>query len=488
MTGATKVELDLFAVLWNQMQNQATPVTHLRILRWLEGSWRNADTRLLLMAFRSCGKSTCMAIFCAWLLYQNPDLRILVLAADDMLARKMVRNIRRILEKHLLTYDLIPQKADQWANDRFTLNRQAELRDPSVLAKGISANITGSRADIIIYDDVEVPNTCQTAEARDDLRERLSESRFILTPNGTQIYIGTPHSHHTIYRTKNEDDAVAFLQGFRDLLLPILTDKGESIWPERFDMKNIRAMERQVGPQKFAAQMMLQPVNIAEGRLNVQLLQHYNAEITYQEAVRKPVLSLNGKRFVSCSSYWDPAFGSAKGDSSVWAVVFTDEDGHYYVHHIAYIKIDTVSQDDEATQQCKIIAALLRQFHVPSVTVEINGIGKFLPAILRRELRALGVQASVIEQANRLPKVDRILEAFDAVMAAQALSISAQVAKSQFMDEMREWRPIAKNGRDDGLDAVAGALRQVPVRIALSAQKGTRQNWQGNSTTFKAKT
>jgi hypothetical protein len=56
------------------------------------------------------------------------------------------------------------------------------------------------------------------------------------------------------------------------------------------------------------------------------------------------------------------------------------------------------------------------------------------------------------------------------------------------MDEMREWRPIAKNGRDDGLDAVAGALRQVPVRIALSAQKGTRQNWQGNSTTFKAKT
>ena len=149
-----KINLDLFAVVWNQMQNQTTPKIHLRILRWLESSYINSDTRLLLMAFRACGKSTLVGIFCAWLIFENPSFRILVMAADDSLARKMVRNVKRILERHPLTQNLIPTSADQWASDRFTVERNLELRDPTMLARGVTSNITGARADIIIYDDV----------------------------------------------------------------------------------------------------------------------------------------------------------------------------------------------------------------------------------------------------------------------------------------------------------------------------------------------
>lgn len=488
MMDDSKADLDLFAVIWNQMQNQITPVIHLRILRWLENSWKGLDTRLLLMAFRSCGKSTLVGIFCAWLLYRNPDLRIMVVAADDMLARKMVRNVRRILERHPLTSGLVPQKADQWASDRFTIMRTMELRDPSMLARGISSNVTGSRADMIIYDDVEVPNTCNTAEARHVLRDRLDESRFILTPQGTQIYVGTPHIYDTIYRTTKTDDCDAYLDEFNDLRIPVLNENSESVWPERFDISEIKAMKRQVGPNKFASQMMLEPVNIAEGRLNPDLLQFYDGVLNYTEVMQKPILSLNGKRLISCSSWWDPAFGSAGGDASVWAVIFTDEDGDYYLHHIDYIRTSPNSMDDEATQQCKMIAALLKQFYVPSVTVEINGIGKFLPAILRREIRQSGHAASVIEHASRIPKAQRIIEAFDAVMAAQALHVSKTVKQSPFMTEIREWRPIHLNGRDDGLDAVAGALSQEPIRIAMGAHRGSRKNWQPNATIYTAKT
>jgi hypothetical protein len=61
------------------------------------------------------------------------------------------------------------------------------------------------RADLIICDDVEVPNTSNTAQKRENLRERLRELDFILSPSGTMIYIGTPHAYDTIYRTNSSD-------------------------------------------------------------------------------------------------------------------------------------------------------------------------------------------------------------------------------------------------------------------------------------------
>ena len=479
----SQISLDLFAVVWNRSQGMPTPAIHLRILRWLEASWNASDTRLLLMAFRAGGKSTLVGIFCAWLIFTRPHIRIMVIAADDLLARKMVRNVKRMIERHPLTFNLKPQESDQWASDRFTVEREVELRDPTMLARGITSNVTGSRADVIIFDDVEVPNTCMTAEGRADLRDRLNESRFILVPQGTQLYVGTPHCYDTIYTT---DEREAFLGGFKDLRLPILNDAGESVWPERFSLDEINAMWRQVGPNKFASQMMLQPVNIANGRLNPEQLSIYDHDLDYSEAQQKPILSLDGKRMVSCSSWWDPAFGSAKGDGSVWALVFSDAEGHYHLHHVAYIKTDLRNSDDEATQQCRIVAQLCKQFYVPSVTVEINGIGRFLPAILRREMKNVGAATSVVEHSARVPKAQRILEAYDAVMAAQALSIHRSVTQTPFMAEMREWRPSATNGRDDGLDAVAGALLQEPIRIAVGKQMPKRYNWQATSDIFQA--
>ena len=482
------IDLDLFAVIWNQMQNQSTPAIHLRILRWLENCWQSSDTRLLLMAFRSCGKSTLVGIFCAWLIHHNPNSRVLVLAADDALARKMVRNVKRIIERHPLTTDLKPSRMDQWANDRFTVERSMELRDPTMMARGISSNITGARADVIIYDDVEVPNTSSTQEARQELRNRLDESRFILTPQGTQLYVGTPHTFDTIYRTDNDDSGEAFLRSFKYFRLPIIDKNNESVWPERFPLTDIRMLERQVGPNKFASQMLLQPVNIAQGRLDVSNLRYYTDELDYREVVQKPILFLNGKRLVSCSAWWDPAFGSVQGDASVWAVVFTDEDGYYYLHHIDYIRTMEADPDDEATQQCKKIAALVKQYHVPSVTVEINGIGRFLPAILRREMRMMRSDCAVIEHTSRQSKSTRIVEAFDAVMAAKSLFVHDRIKQTSFLTEMREWRPMSKNTHDDGLDAVAGALSQEPIRIAGGKAATKKQSWHPAAQIFKAKT
>ena len=190
---------------WNRYINITTPVHHRKIMEFLVDVLENSPHRGLLTAFRHSGKSTVVGIFAACVLYMRPDTRILILSAENILASRMVNHIKNIMENHPSCVDMVPKNKKEWAAGRITINRSVGIREPSVICQGIHGNITGSRADLIICDDVEVPNTCNTAQKREMLRERLRELDFILSPNGTIIYIGTPHTIDTIYRTSDQD-------------------------------------------------------------------------------------------------------------------------------------------------------------------------------------------------------------------------------------------------------------------------------------------
>ncbi len=494
-----------FIWIWNELQVQKTPLIHRRMARWLNARWREKDTRLLLTAFRAGGKSTMIGLFCAWVLYLNPNLRILVLAAEQALAVKMVRNVKRIIERHPLTQNFKPDRADQWASDRFTINRPMELRDPSMLAKGIQANLTGSRADIVICDDVEVPNTCDTAPKRSDLRQRLSEIDYILTPGGTQLYVGTPHSYFTIYADQPRPEAgekVPFLEGFLRLKIPIESTRGEPAWPERFDRTAIADLKRRQGPNKYQSQMMLEPVSFRGGRLDPDRLRIYEHDLVYEERNGTDVLLLNGVQLTSATCWWDPAYGNPeRGDHSVVACVFSDIDGGYWLHHVQYLKTTSTAEMDEARQQCHAVMAFVNQFYLPSVTVETNGIGKFLPGLLRSVFRENDCKTSVVEHHSTVPKDKRLIEAFDAVLAAGHLHAHRDIWATPFVTEMREWQPGQTRARaDDGLDAVAGCLLSEPVRLwrgafeqsssrTRGAKKGLNQkSWQGSGLQHQADT
>lgn len=189
---------------WNEVLGLKTPIHHKEIMKFLVSVLESAPYRGLLMAFRHSGKSTVVGIFAACVLYLRPETRILILSAESGLSSRMVAHIRHILENHPRCVDLVPNVKKEWAQGRITVNRPVGIREPSVICQGVHGNITGMRADLIICDDVEVPNTCNTAQKREALRERLRELDFILSPTGTMIYIGTPHTMDTIYRT-NED-------------------------------------------------------------------------------------------------------------------------------------------------------------------------------------------------------------------------------------------------------------------------------------------
>lgn len=190
-----------FLDTWNEILGLRTPKHHRQIIEFLYSILTDTPHRGLLMAFRHSGKSTVVGIFVACVLYLRPQTRILVLSAESSLSSRMVSHIRHILENHPLCTDLIPANRKEWSSGRITINRPLGIREPSVICQGIHGNITGMRADLIICDDVEVPNTSNTPQKRDNLRERLRELDFILSPDGAIIYIGTPHTQDTIYKT-----------------------------------------------------------------------------------------------------------------------------------------------------------------------------------------------------------------------------------------------------------------------------------------------
>lgn len=467
---AMQISFAHFVWLWNRDQGLGTPALHLELAEWLDDRWRAGDRKLLLMVFRNAGKSTLVGLFAAWLLARDPNLRILVVAAEQGLSIKMTRNIRQIVEQHPAAAHLKTKSPQEWAADRLTVQRTRSLRDPSVLARGLSGNLTGCRADVIICDDIEVPNTCDTPAKRADLRLRLKELDFVLVPGGSQLFVGTPHNYFSIYSDNLEPETsenIPTLGRYTKKIVPIVDAEGESRWPERYDQRSLNELSETVGPQQYKSQMMLEPTHHAAVRLDPGLLKTYSASLDLAWRNGLPTLSINETEMAGAACWWDPAYGRPEGgDGSVIACVFTDHQGRYWLHDLEYLTFDpgVLEDQDEATQLCGQVIDFVIRNEQPSVTIENNGIGRFLPGLLRKMANHRRAGIAIHDRASTGNKARRILEAFDPVLASGHLLAHEKVMHSPFVSEMREWRADGRS-RDDGLDAVAGCLRSQPVRL-----------------------
>ncbi|WP_309139515.1 phage terminase large subunit [Siccirubricoccus sp. G192] len=288
----------------------------------------------------------------------------------------------------------------------------------------------------------------------------------MLTPGGSILYVGTPHCAETLYLPPGSADA--WLTGYRRLSIPLLGADGGSAWPERFALAEIEALRSRVGPLRFARQMLLQSVAEAAARLDPALLVRYAEEPDYREAGGRAHLSLLGRRLLSGGGFWDPAYGRpGSGDASVLAATYADGEGNHFLHRLAWLTHDPDSPIDPATQQCKAVAALARELLLPVVRVETNGLGRFLPALLRREMARAGAPCAVLEHNSHRGKSERILAALEPALAARRLHAHEAVFRTPFPAEMAAWRPEARGARDDALDALAGCLLAEPVRLPL---------------------
>ena len=163
---------------------------------------QHGPRRLILAAFRGVGKSWITVAFVLWLLFLNPQLKVMVVSASQPLADDFSKFAKQLIHGMPLLQHLAPRPRSSHQSDssvRFDVGPARESKDPSVKSAGITGQITGNRADVIVVDDVEIPKNSYTHLLRERLSELVKEFDSVLKPGGRIIYLGTPQIEASLY-------------------------------------------------------------------------------------------------------------------------------------------------------------------------------------------------------------------------------------------------------------------------------------------------
>jgi len=234
---------------------------------------QNSDERrIVIEAFRGVGKSWITSAFVCHQLLLNPQENILVVSASKTRADDFSTFTLRLIHEMPLLAHLRPRDGQRMSKISFDVAPAKASHAPSVKSLGITGQLTGSRAGIIIADDVESANNSQTQMMRDKLAETIKEFEAVLKPGGRIIFLGTPQTEMSIYNLLDErgyktriwparypDDRLKTAMGYK--LTPIIADEvtkeGYPTDPDRFDGDDLLEREASYGKSGFALQFML---------------------------------------------------------------------------------------------------------------------------------------------------------------------------------------------------------------------------------------
>lgn len=523
-----------FFLKWAELKRWKVPALHVRICRWLERFERTG----VLLAFRGAAKSNILGCWIAFRLWKNRNYHGLVQGADDKLARKVSRHAKDVIRRHpWLSVENMINPAD-WALERFSVMGNEDPRDPSCAAHGIMSNVTSSRADEAINDDVEVPKNIKTPEAREKLRERLDEQTHILVPGGRKLYVGTPHTHNSLYEqlaaegaevlkiplfehhvryedkstTKQrrfafdfepDDEGLYVFHGkklltegkhyrvqkravvFERAPAGVVDIYAGNNWPERFDRKEIAFRRDECRTlNAWDSQYQLEAKPVHEVRLDPERLIVYDVEPEITIANGEVRMMLADVRIVGAVLYWDPALGKPGTHDSVSSVVLTDERGNLYWQLAADLKGDVYDEDNHANSQCHQVRALAVRFQLENVHVETNGPGAFIPPLLRRALAGTGCGVIEVQRLPDQAKHKYILDALEPPLSGQFLWAHESLLATKLPAQMRDWIPGVQGQEDDFIDSGAGAVKQTPIRIGKvigNVKSLERKRWRPDS-------
>jgi hypothetical protein len=185
------------------------------------------EDRLILEAARGTGKSYIGAIYTTWRLLRNVDEKILVVSASGPKAIEIATFIRSLFENVPLLEHLIPGPDDRDSVLSFDVAGSKVSIAPSVAAVGITSQITGRRATLVLADDVEVPSNSATELMREKLISRTAEFEALLIPDvrSNVLYLGTPQSMESIYNKLE----------YRTVILPAQVPEDENVYEGKLD-------------------------------------------------------------------------------------------------------------------------------------------------------------------------------------------------------------------------------------------------------------
>ena len=239
---------------------------------------QNCPRRAIIEAFRGVGKSYITAAFVVHQLLLDPQKKFMVVSASKQRADDFSTFTQRLILELPICQHLIATSEQRWSKIAFDVRPALASGSPSVKSVGITGQLTGSRADIIIADDIEVPNNSMTQMMREKLSEAVKEFDAVLKPEGKILYLGTPQCEMSLYNTLTErgykmrvwtarypsvEDAE---KAYGNRLAPTLWDAmheaespldGNPVDPMRFDDEDLMERELSYGRSGFALQFML---------------------------------------------------------------------------------------------------------------------------------------------------------------------------------------------------------------------------------------
>ena len=237
---------------------------------------QSGDQRLIIEAFRGVGKSWITSAYVCHQLLLNPQVNILVVSASKTRADDFSTFTLRLINEMPLLQHLIPSESQRQSKISFDVKPARASHQPSVKSLGITGQLAGSRADLIVADDVEVPNNSQTQGMREKLSESVKEFESIIKPKGRILFLGTPQTEQSLYNLLPE-------RGYRlriwtakyptdkqlknlsinlapKILKEIQNNKSlenKSTDPKRFTDEDLMEREASYGRTGFAMQFML---------------------------------------------------------------------------------------------------------------------------------------------------------------------------------------------------------------------------------------
>jgi len=494
-----------------------TPVQY-DIARYLQAGPRRA----VVEAFRGVGKSYVTSAFVCHQLLLDPAKNILVVSASKQRADDFSTFTLRLIEDMPILAHLRPKENQRYSKVSFDVGPAPAQHAPSVTSKGITSQITGSRADLIVADDIEVQNNSMTQAMREKLAESVKEFDAVLKPNGRVIYLGTPQTENSIYnmladrgyeirvwpaRGPDEKQKVAY----GDRLAPMVRElkTGQPVDPDRFDETELIERELSFGRSGFALQFMLD-TSLSDAdrfplKINDLIVMDCNPELGPEKLIWGTMPDLahrdltcvgfNGDRYhrpMSVVGEWIPYTGSVMAidpsgrgsDETAYAVV-------KMLNGTLYVTAAGGIPGGYSPQALEGLAQIAKRQKVNHVIVESNfGDGMFTE--LLKPVLSKAHPCAIEEVRHSIQKERRIIDTLEPVMNQHRLVIDTGVIRNdivstrdmpsekalqyQLMYQLsRVTRSKGALAHDDRLDALAIGVGYWAEKMAQDVDKKMRE-------------
>lgn len=511
-------------MVWSYLSLPAPTPIQYDIAHYLQ----HGPRRCVIEAFRGVGKSWATSAFAVWLLYCDPQLRILVVSASKSRADDFSTFVLRLINEIECLHHLRPRDDQRSSKIAFDVGPSAPAHAPSIKSVGITGQLSGSRADIIIADDVEVPNNSETQVMRDKLSEAVKEFDAILKPGGRIIYLGTPQTEMSLYLKLPERGysvrvwparypTPAYMKRMGDRIAPLIVEQlernpslvGRPTDTARFSDEDLMEREASYGRSGFALQFMLDaslsdvdryPLKLADFIVTDLDPEKAPAELLWSQGRQEvisdlPLVGLDGDKFHL------PGFISKDFMAYTGSVMFIDPSGrgkdetaYAVVNHLngrLFVMDAGGFRAGYDTATLEGLARVAKLYKVKLILIEPNFGGGMFTQLMKPVLGR--IYPCTVEDAewSSAAKEKRIVDTLEPVLNQHRLVLNRSLVQKDyksveeyqgeeapryrlFYQMTRITRDRGALTRDDRIDALAGAVAYWAESMARDSDKAVR--------------